>query len=223
MRKLMGLLVVVVLMMSIFAPVSAAGTATGYVVHGIPGLVVDVYVDGNLFVEDFKPDTIAGPLVGPAGQSGYIVIVPANGDPAKPALAATVSFNAGANVAIVAHLTEAGAPTLSIFDNDFSKTGAGQTRLIVRHTAAAPAVDALFFPGTANELRVGPLANGQQTAAGLPAGSYTAALVPTGTSTAAYGPFSARLGAGKVYVAYAVGSLSGGTFKMLTQEINVGE
>src|SRR5512144_814667 len=112
MRKLLGLLVVLMLVMVVSAPVSAAQTATGYVVHGIPGLVVDVYVDGALFVKDFKPDTIAGPLVGPAGRSANIVIVPANGDPAHPALAATVSFPAGANVSIVAHLTEAGAPTL---------------------------------------------------------------------------------------------------------------
>lgn len=222
MRKLLSLLAVLVLMTGAVGAASAADTATGYVVHGIPGLVVDVYVDGQLFVEDFKPDTIAGPLVGPANRSANVVIVPANGDPSQPALEATVSFPAGANVSIVAHLTEAGAPTLSIFNNDFSKTGSGQTRLIVRHTAAAPAVDALFFPGTANELRVGPLANGQQTAAGLPAGNYTAALVPAGTSTAVYGPFSSDLKAGKVYVVYAVGTL-GSTFKLLTQEISVGQ
>ena len=223
MRKLPVLLVVVVLMMAVIAPAAAAGTVTGYVVHGIPGLVVDVYVDGALFVEDFKPDTIAGPIVGPADRAFKVDIVPANGNPAQPALSTTASFPAGANVTIVANLNEAGAPTLSVFNNDFSKTGAGQTRLIARHTAAAPAVDALFFPGAANELRVGPLSNGQQTAASLPAGSYTAALVPTGTSTAVYGPFTSDLQAGKVYVTYAVGSLSGGTFKMLTQVINVGE
>lgn len=222
MRKLFGVVIVLVLMTMMVGTASAADSVTGYVVHGIPGLVVDVYVDGVLFVEDFTPDSIAGPLVGPANRPAKVDIVPANGDPAQPALSATISFPAGANITIVAHLTEAGAPTLSIFDNDFSKTGAGQTRLIVRHTAAAPAVDALFFPGTANELRVGPLANGQQTAANLPAGSYTAALVPTGTSTAVFGPFSSDLKAGTVYVTYAVGAL-GSTFKVLTQEIYVGQ
>lgn len=223
MRKLFGLLVVLVLMTAVVGgTVSASNTVTGYVVHGIPGLVVDVYVDGALFVEDFTPDSIAGPLVGPANRSAKVDIVPANGDPAQPALSATVSFPAGTNVTIVAHLTEAGEPTLTVFDNDFSNTGAGQTRLIVRHTAAAPAVDVLFFPGTANELRVGPLANGQQTAASLPAGSYTAALVPAGTSTAVFGPLTRDLKPGTVYVVYAIGSL-GSTFNVLTQEISVGQ
>ena len=222
MRKLLSLVIVLALMIGVVSTTSANDSVTGYVVHGIPGLVVDVYVDGALFVEDFAPDTIAGPLVGPANRSAKVDIVPANGDPAQPALSANINFPAGSNVSIVAHLDAAGAPTLSIFNNDFSKTGSGQTRLIVRHTAAAPAVDALFFPGTPNELRVGPLANGQQTAANLPAGSYTAALVPAGTSTAVYGPFTTNLKAGKVYVVYAVGSL-GSSFKTLVQELNVGQ
>jgi len=217
MRKLIGIVVVMLVVLGVVGSASAAGTATAYVVHGIPGLVVDIYIDGRLFVKDFAPNTIAGPITGPANRSGYVAIVPAGGDPNQPALAATVSFPPGANVSIVAHLDANGSPTLSIFDNDFSRTS--DTRLIVRHTAAAPAVDALFFPGTANELRVGPLANGQQTIANLPAGTYSAVLVPTGTSTAVFGPFSRDLKAGTVYVAYAIGSLSGGTFTTIVQEV----
>jgi hypothetical protein len=219
MRKWLSVLLVAMLLLTFTVSVSAQGTATGYVVHGIPGLPVDIYIDGHLFVKNFMPDSIAGPLVGPANRQAYVVIVPAGGNPANPALAANVSFAAGANVAIVAHLDANGAPTLSIFDNDFSRTSS--TRLIVRHTAAAPAVDALFFPGTSGELRVGPLSNGQQTVANLAPGSYTAALVPTGTSTAVYGPFTQTLEAGKAYVVYAIGSLADGTFKTLVQVVSV--
>ena len=177
-------------------------------------------MDGQLFVKDFTPGTIAGPLVGPADRSGDVVIVPAGGNPANPALQATVSFAAGSNVSIVAHLDANGNPTLSIFDNDFSATS--DARLIARHTAAAPAVDALFFPGTANELRVGPLSNGQQAVAALAPGSYNGGLVPTGTSNLVYGPFAQNLQPGKVYVVYFIGSLTGGTFTNLTQVVDAG-
>lgn len=220
MRKLFSIMVVALLLLAAVGSASANGTVTGYVVHGIPGLVVDVYVDGRLFVKNFAPETIAGPLVGPANRSAYVAIVPAGGDPSNPALAATVSFPPGANFSVVAHLDANGAPTLSIFDNDFSKTSAA--RLIARHTAAAPAVDALFFPGTSDELRVGPLANGQQAVADLTPGSYTAGLVPTGTSDIVYGPFSANLQSGRAYIVYAIGSLADGTFKTITQVVNVG-
>ncbi|HEX2908937.1 MAG TPA: DUF4397 domain-containing protein [Phototrophicaceae bacterium] len=219
MRKLISF-VVLGLLLAVVGNVSAQGTATAYIVHGIPGLVVDIYVNGKLTLKNFAPDTIAGPLTGPANRSAEVVIVPAGGNPNTPALAATVSFPPGSNVAIVAHLDASGQPTLSIFENNLSTTSG--TRLIVRHTAAAPAVDALFFPGTASELRVGPLANGQQYGAELAPGSYTGVLVPTGTATAVYGPLTANLQAGKVYIVYAIGSLSGGTFKTLVQEVKAG-
>ena len=44
------------------ASASAADTATVYVVHGIPDLPVDVYVNGALTLDDFQPETVAGPL-----------------------------------------------------------------------------------------------------------------------------------------------------------------
>jgi hypothetical protein len=220
MRKFISVLVAALLLLGIVGTTAAQDTVTGYVVHGIPGLPVDVYVNGELFVADFQPDTIAGPIVGPANQTFSVAIVPAGGDPANPALATDASFPPGANVTVVAHLDESGAPTLSVFNNDFSDTS--DARLIVRHTAAAPAVDALFFPGTANELRVGPLSNGQQTAADLPPGSYTAALVPTGTDIQVFGPLTANLEGGKAYVVYAIGSLADGSFKTLLQVIDLG-
>lgn len=222
MRKvLIGLLVVLTLAL-VGGAMSAQSGVTGYVVHGVPGLVVDVYIDGALTLENFQPGAIAGPFVGPAGTSKTVVIVPADGDPANPAIQATLSFAAGSNVSIIAHLDANGNPTASVFNNDFSATQGDNFRLIVRHTAAAPAVDALFFPGTPNELRVGPLSNGEQTAAELAPGSYTAGLVPTGTSDIVVGPLSASFRGNLAYVVYVIGSLSGGTAGYISQAIPVG-
>ena len=47
---------------------SAAGTAEVYVVHGIPGLPVDIYVNGALTLDNFQPETVAGPLDLPEGS-----------------------------------------------------------------------------------------------------------------------------------------------------------
>jgi hypothetical protein len=219
MRKIaIGLLAVLVL---VGGTMSAQAGVTGYVVHGIPGLVVDVYIDDALVLEDFQPGTVAGPLVGPADTSKTVTIVPANGDPANPAIQATLSFAAGANVSIVAHLDANGAPTASVFDNDFSATDGDNFRLTVRHTAAAPAVDALFFPGTPSELRVGPLSNGEQTSAELAPGSYTGAIVPTGTSTFVAGPLTASFAANQAYIVYVIGSLSAGTLGYIAQVVPV--
>ncbi len=212
------LLVLTVVLMS-FGSVSASDSVTAYVVHGIPNLPVDIYVDGVLFVADFQPGTIAGPLVGPAGVFADLVIVPTGGDPANPALSARLGFTAGQNVTAVAHLTENGTPTLSLFENNVSPTS--DARITVRHLAAAPAVDALLFPGTADQIRVGPLSNGDEVVTELAPGSYTAGLAPAGTDTVIFGPQSMMLESGKGYFAFAIGSLADGTFTMLLQVIDL--
>jgi len=218
MRKLVLLLAAVMMVFGV-GVASASTTTTAYVVHGIPGLPVDVYVNGDLFAANFQPGKILGPISGSAG-SADIALVAAGGNPATPALAGTFSFAAGGNVTVVAHLDANGAPTVSVFDNDFSATS--NARLIARHTAAAPAVDAILLDNGSIIARVGPVANGQQAAVELPAGSYTGGLVPTGTDTLVFGPLSTNLKAGYVYVEYAIGDISNGTFQVIGQTIKAG-
>jgi hypothetical protein len=47
----------------------------------------------------------------------------------------------GADISLIAHLNEDGEPALTPFANDVKQVDAGQARIIVRHTAAAPAVE----------------------------------------------------------------------------------
>ena len=44
------------------ASAAAAENGTVYVVHGVPGLTVDVYVNGKAALTGFKPGQVAGPL-----------------------------------------------------------------------------------------------------------------------------------------------------------------
>jgi hypothetical protein len=221
MRKILVLIALLAVLALGVTAVSANGTATAYVVHGIPGVPVDVYINGKLTVPNFQPGKILGPLTGPAG-SAHVALVVAGGNPANPVLAGTFTFPAGSNWTVVAHLSEAGAPTVSVFENDFSPLN-GQSRLIARHTAAAPAVDAVLLDGSGSIIaRVGPVSNGQQGVVPFAPGTYTGALVPTGTDTIVFGPLSQNLRPNTVYVSYAIGSLAGGTFQVITQVVNVG-
>ena len=61
---------------------AAAGDGTVYVVHGVPGVSVDVYVNGNKTLPNFAPGKVAGPLSLPAG-SYAIKIFKAGADPAS--------------------------------------------------------------------------------------------------------------------------------------------
>ncbi|HZA72263.1 MAG TPA: DUF4397 domain-containing protein, partial [Propionibacteriaceae bacterium] len=50
------------------APAYAADGVKLSVLHGVPGLTVDVYVNGERTINDFKPGTLAGPLDLDAGS-----------------------------------------------------------------------------------------------------------------------------------------------------------
>lgn len=192
-----------------------AGTGTVTVVHGIPDLTVDVYVDGEVALEDFKPDTVTDPIQLPAGEH-QLALRPANADAdSAPALSGSATLPARANASIVAHLDAAGAPKLSVFVNDTSPVFEGKSRLVVRHTAAAPAVDVLA--GGTPVFRN--LANPNEAKADLPAGTVSAAVAATGTTTPVLGPVDLQLQAGTSTIVYAVGSLEGDTLKVLSQTI----
>src|SRR5215207_2618267 len=120
----------------------AAENASVTVVHGIPDTPVNVFVNGELTLRDFKPETVAGPLSLPAGSYEVKIFAAANtAGTGDPVISATAEVPAGANVTLAAHLNASGAPAITPFVNDVSQLAAGQARLIVRHTAAAPAVD----------------------------------------------------------------------------------
>lgn len=195
----------------------ASGTVT--VVHGVPGLTVDVYVNGALTLPGFLPRTITAPLTLPAGTYD-VVIVPAGGDPASPAIAGSATLAAGANVSLVAHLGADGTPTLSAFADDLSGTGAWRSRLSVRHTAAAPAVDvrlARLFAGFAWPAGVlSSLTNGEQASVRVWSGLFSARVTPAGVcDVTVLGPARLSLRPRTLTVVYAIGSLADGTLDLL--------
>lgn len=196
-----------------------ADTGTVTVIHGVPGVEVDVYVNGDLTLEDFQPETVQEPIDLPAGD--YTVdIRPAGADAASdPIITGSATLPAGANATLIAHLTEGGDPTLGVFVNDTAATAAGEGRLVVRHTAAAPAVDVLAG-GTAV---ISDLSNPDEASLALPAGTVSASVAATGTTEPVIGPADVPVVAGQVTIVYAIGSLEDESLGVLVQTLSVGE
>ncbi|HET6877793.1 MAG TPA: DUF4397 domain-containing protein [Jatrophihabitans sp.] len=195
----------------------AEGTAQVSVVHGIPDTPVNVFVDGKSVLPDFKPGSVAGPLSLPAG-SHEVTVFPASNTAGTgtPVIKADASVAAEKNYSLVAHLTTAGKPTLTAYENDVGPVPAGQARLVVRHDAAAPAVDV-----RANgKVAFANLANPDQAMADLPAGTVSADVVLAGTSTVALGPADLNLKEGTATIAYATGSASDKSLALVTQTID---
>ena len=196
---------------------AAADNASVSVVHGIPKTPVNVFVNGKLTLRNFQPGAVAGPLSLPAGSYKVTVFPAANTTgTGSPVISASADVPAGANVSLVAHLTTAGKPTLTPFVNDVSRLAAGQARLVVRHTAAAPAVD--VRAGGSPVIRN--LTNPQQRELTLPAGSVSADVVLAGTSTVVIGPATLDLAEGSATIVYAIGSADEKSLGLVVQTIS---
>jgi hypothetical protein len=198
------------------APAHAAD-ATVSVLHGVPGATVDVYANGKALLTNFKPGTLTDPLMLPEGTYDLKVTQAGAGAGGAAVIEAKdVQVPGGANVTVVAHLSEAGKPVLTPFVNDTSKVPAGKARLTVRHTAAAPAVD-VRANGTA---ALKGLTNPNEAKAVVGAGTIKADVVLAGTSDVAIGPADLDLKEGTNTIVYAWGSAADKNLKLAVQTIS---
>lgn len=209
------------------APVQASSPAKVYVIHGIPGrdlglrprLPVDVSVNGACVLTDFKFRDVVGPLELPAGTYAIAISLANRHAPCSnaPVIAADVPFESGESATVIAHLTEAGAPTASKFVNDLTPAAAGNGRVVARHTAAVPTVDLLVKENRNKPIiaTLAGLSNGQQVSAELPAKQkFLVEFAPAGTTDAVA---RARIEGceGETAIYHAVGSLTNKTFTII--------
>ncbi|GAA2374464.1 lipoprotein [Catellatospora methionotrophica] len=192
-----------------------AATSKVSVVHGIPATPVDVYVNGKVTLKNFQPGDVAGPL--DLAEGKYDIDLTKPGEAIDKAILSVdgAAVPGGANISIVAHLDAAGTPKITPFVNDVSKVGAGKARLVVRHTAAAPAVDvrAGGTPVFKN------LTNPDEAKADLGAGTVSADVVLAGTTTVAIPATDLNLAEGTATIVYATGSAEGKTLGVVAQVI----
>lgn len=198
------------------APAQAAGSSEVSVLHGVPGLDVDVYANGDKLLTDFKPGTLTDPVKLPEGNYDLAVFPKGQGPSGTPAIEAKgVKVPSGANITVVAHLDADGKPVLTPFVNDTSKVAAGKARLTVRHTAAAPAVD--VRAGGTPVFKA--LTNPNEAKADVDAGTVKADVVLAGTDTVAIGPADLNLAEGSNTVVYAWGSAGDNNLKLAVQTV----
>ncbi|WP_394768476.1 DUF4397 domain-containing protein [Lacisediminihabitans sp.] len=219
-RLIAGAAAGAVLIAALAVPMSASAATNAQlsVLHGIPGVTVDVWVNGALTLNDFKPGTLAGPLsLAPATYSVAITASDATSATDKVVIGPIdLPLADGGNYTAVAHLDTADKPTATLFTNDISKTAPGQGRLTVRHVAAAPAVDILA--GTTPV--ISGLTNPNEKVLNLPAATVSASVVAAGTTTPALlGPADVPIQEGVNTIVYAYGSAANKTLALAVQTI----
>jgi hypothetical protein len=202
---------------------SAAEAARVFIIHGIPGVPVDVYatlagapIPATPTIANFQPKQIVTVTAGPANVDIRIFAAGANAQTATPVIAVLGAAVPGpGEISILAHLSGAGAPTATIYSNDNSRPLPGTARVSVRHAAQAPAVQ-LAAGGVPKLALTNPYFGDLEVPAGVASPlqlqvPFTgAAITPSATLT---------FTAGLRYFVYAIGSVSGGTFDFIVQAV----
>jgi hypothetical protein len=192
-------------------PTAAAGAAAPpasvVLVHGVRGLVADVYVDGKLALATFQPVRSTDPISLPAGPHMVDVRQAGAAATSTPILHAQVSLVGGIRQSAVVHLDAAGKPAITLFRDDVSQVPAGATRVVVRHVAAVGAVNVLIDGQAVAKSLVSDHEIEQQTKAG----SHQLAVTDPGTSANLSPPQQINFAEGSANFMYLIGSQKDGT------------
>lgn len=217
-KRLVGLGIAMTVAVSLLGTGSAmAADATVNVVHAIPGVDVEVCVNGDVAIPGFDPGEVVTGVALPAGT--YDIAIVAAGDSCDDSAvlqAAGVELADGRNYTAIAHLTEDGTPTLALFRNNVRPVAEGSARVTIRHTAAAPAVDVWANGGVVLE----DVPNGASATRRVPTGVYAVWASLPGAHAPVIGPDVLKLARGMAYQVYAWGSADTGyEFAVVAQRV----
>lgn len=206
--------------LALLAPTALAGDNNVYVVHGIPGAVVDVYVNGGLAISDYTFETVVGPVPLPPGTYDIAVFL-AGADPTTETPVLTLDgaeLPGDLNLSLVAALTPGGGLAILPFVNDLSPVMPNDGRLSLRHAANAPT----FVINGRNLGKIN-FSNGSSVDLDVMAGTYVLpfALFNSGKGMPILGPEFIDVKAGTLTAAYVVGSAPEGNLALITQVIPV--
>jgi len=177
------------------------------VVHGLRGLVADIYLDGNLALPTFQPERATDPLSIPAGDHLVEIRTAGAAKTETPLLAQNVSVPAGFEGSLIAHLGSDGNPTLTAYADDLTPVPAGETRVVVRHAAAADGVSVLFNDQPA----VASLSPESEATDVVAAGDYKVAVTPLAGGAPLATPQDVQFAEGTANFMYLIGSQADGT------------
>jgi Domain of unknown function (DUF4397) len=234
-KRIVSGCIAALLALSMIGAVEAAhpprsSNATISVIHGIDGrdlgaaqsLPVDVSVNGACALKNFTFGTITGPITLPAGNYNFAVSLADGKTGCTNAPVITRNgfrLKGGDNVSFIAQLSPRG-PRLSSYYNNITRASRMQSRLVIRHSANAPAVDVngRGVNTTRDHFGIRNVVNGIERTRNVMGGTYAVTITPSGGKTPVLGPANVSIKPSTLTAVYAVGTPANGTFTVLVQE-----
>ncbi len=205
------------------------------VVHGIegadlgsnflPSLPINLKIDGAcVTVQPVQFGTASGPYPLTAGSHTVTISLANTTKPCSNAAVITqhVGLAAGQQFVLVAAESTSGAPAAEVYDlTEEVPVKAGTARVVVFHTANAPAVDiSLTDNATGKSVVLSDLMPGGRIAGTVfPFTAYVERVMPTGTTTVVAGPTSFNAADRAVEALFVVGSAANSDVTVIAKEI----
>ena len=181
------------------------------VVQAVPGLSVEVILDGRTVRQRAGTAAVLGPFEVSSG-SHVVRFADASG---KVTMTSRVQVRPGASSDVVLHRPAAvgGDPVVHVYKTPGAPIGAGKARVLVAHTATVAPADVRVDGQTVFTN----IANGEFATAEVPAGTHEVAMFPTGeTTNPILGPLEFSLAPRTVTRVYAVGNPSSDSMELIT-------
>jgi hypothetical protein len=198
---------------------AAAGDATVWVVHGVPGATVEVCVNGSPVKDGFTyRQKFSATLI--PGDYTFALYADGSNCTGTPLGAANITKTLamdGNYTIVAAQSVQTGKVRFFWFSNDLSNTQRGKFRLSLRHVAVAPAVNVYM-----DKVKQTPdgLKQGDSRTVQLPWGDYVTRVKPVGSKATVLGPVTLSFSARTAVQLYIVGnSTVGYKFLRITQDV----
>lgn len=185
------------------------------VVQALPGVTVDVSVDGRSVARGAEVGAVLGPFdLAPGSHE-----VSFTGDGTQ--VASSLDVAAGDSTDVVLHLPAevGGDPVVHSYAAPTGEIGPGKARVVLAHTATVAPADVEVNGKTVFTN----IANGEYAEAEVPAGTHEVALLPTGRQgSPILGPLQVPLEARTLSMIYAYGNPRDGSMNVIAHTSTLG-
>jgi hypothetical protein len=192
---------------------AAKASSQVYVVQGVPGVSVDVSIDGKSVAQGAEPKAVVGPVDLVPGTHHVSFSSP------DWSVGSTINVdNASQDVVLHWPAQLTAEPEVTVFANNVNAVASGKGRVTVAHTAVVPPADIRAN----NDVLFSNIANGEFVSAVVPATTYSVAVVPTGQpGPALLGPVDLPIKAGALTRVFAIGQPENGSMDAVVQVLPV--
>ena len=185
-------------------------------IHGIRGMLADVYLDDKLILRGFEPERSTEPMKLAPGRHRIDLRMADEPADSKPAVTKTFKVPKQGRLTAIAHWTGVDDCIITLYDESGAAVAAGSGRLITRHAAATEDVVLTVNDRPADRT----LAPAGQLADTVRPGTHTVAVKDAKSDTMLVSDSDVPVPEGVARVVYLVGTAKDNSLNLLTQTVD---